>query len=107
VGPRAVLDAVVKRKIPSSRRELNSRTQFVQPVAKSQYRLSYHGSLKTQKGKNIKPEIFKSSHSKIKRNGVELGVKSDCWPLPFKWLVRDSKPGSELKEFTGRIRASL
>jgi hypothetical protein len=33
VGPRAVLDAVVKRKIPSSRRESNPRTQIVQPVA--------------------------------------------------------------------------
>jgi hypothetical protein len=33
VGPRAVLDAVVKRKIPSPRRELNPRTPIVQPVA--------------------------------------------------------------------------
>jgi hypothetical protein len=33
VGPRAVLDAVVKRKIPSSRRESNPRTSIVQPVA--------------------------------------------------------------------------
>jgi hypothetical protein len=32
VSPRAVLDAVVKRKIPSPRRELNSRTPIVQPV---------------------------------------------------------------------------
>jgi hypothetical protein len=33
VGPRAVLDAVVKRKIPSPHRESNTRTQIVQPVA--------------------------------------------------------------------------
>jgi hypothetical protein len=33
VGPRAILDAVVKRKIPSSRRESNPRTPIVQPVA--------------------------------------------------------------------------
>jgi hypothetical protein len=33
VGPRAVLDAVVKRKIPSPRRESNLRTPIVQPVA--------------------------------------------------------------------------
>jgi hypothetical protein len=33
VGPRAVLDAVVKRKIPSPRRESTSRTPIVQPVA--------------------------------------------------------------------------
>jgi hypothetical protein len=33
VGTRAVLDAVVKRKIPSPRRESNSRTPIVQSVA--------------------------------------------------------------------------
>jgi hypothetical protein len=33
VGPRAVLDAVVKRKIPSPRRESNSRIPIVQPIA--------------------------------------------------------------------------
>jgi hypothetical protein len=33
VGPRAVLDAVVKRKIPSPRRESNPTTPIVQPVA--------------------------------------------------------------------------
>jgi hypothetical protein len=33
VGPRAVLDAVVKRKIPSPRREPNPGTPIVQPVA--------------------------------------------------------------------------
>jgi hypothetical protein len=34
VGPRAVLDAVVRRKIPSSRRQSNPRTPIVQPVAR-------------------------------------------------------------------------
>jgi hypothetical protein len=33
VGTRAVTDAVVKRKIPSPRRESNPRTPIVQPVA--------------------------------------------------------------------------
>jgi hypothetical protein len=33
VGPRAVLDAVVKRKIPSPRRESNPRTPIVQSIA--------------------------------------------------------------------------
>jgi hypothetical protein len=33
VGPRAVLDAVVKRKIPSPHRESNPRTPIIQPVA--------------------------------------------------------------------------
>jgi hypothetical protein len=35
VGARTVLDAVVKRKIPSPRRESNSRTLIVQPIAQS------------------------------------------------------------------------
>jgi hypothetical protein len=33
MGPRATLDAVVKREIPSPRRESNPRTPIVQPVA--------------------------------------------------------------------------
>jgi hypothetical protein len=33
MGPRDVLDAVVKRKLPSPRRESNSRTPIVQPIA--------------------------------------------------------------------------
>jgi hypothetical protein len=40
VGPRAVLDAVVKRKIPNPRRESNPRTAARIPAL---YRLSYHG----------------------------------------------------------------
>jgi hypothetical protein len=34
VGPRGILDIVVKRKIPSPRRESNPRTSIVQPVEK-------------------------------------------------------------------------
>jgi hypothetical protein len=33
MGPRAVLDAVVKRKIPSLLRESNPRTPIIQPIA--------------------------------------------------------------------------
>jgi hypothetical protein len=33
VGPRAILDAVVKRKIPNPHQELNPRTLIVQPIA--------------------------------------------------------------------------
>jgi hypothetical protein len=44
VGPKTVLDAVVKRKIPSSRRESKSRSPTVQPVNLALYRLSYHSS---------------------------------------------------------------
>jgi hypothetical protein len=35
VGPRTVLDAMVKIKIPSPRRESNPRTPIVQPVAQT------------------------------------------------------------------------
>jgi hypothetical protein len=42
VGSRAVIDAVVKRKITSPRPESNPRTPIVHPV---KYRLSYHGSI--------------------------------------------------------------
>jgi hypothetical protein len=34
-GSRAVLDAVKKRRIPSPRRESNTRTPIIQPVAQS------------------------------------------------------------------------
>jgi hypothetical protein len=37
VGPRVVLDAVVKRKIPSPRWESNPRAPIVQPVASDPY----------------------------------------------------------------------
>jgi hypothetical protein len=40
VGPRAVLDMVVKRKIPSPHQESNPRTPIVWPVAQS-YTISY------------------------------------------------------------------
>jgi hypothetical protein len=36
MGPRTVLDAMVKRKIPSPRRETNPRTPIVQPVDQRQ-----------------------------------------------------------------------
>jgi hypothetical protein len=42
VGPRAVLDALVKRKIPSPHQDSNPRTPILQPIAWSLYRLSYH-----------------------------------------------------------------
>jgi hypothetical protein len=45
VDPRAGMDTVVKRKIPSPCRDSNPRTPIVQTVVQSLYRLSYHGSL--------------------------------------------------------------
>jgi hypothetical protein len=37
VGPRAILDVVVKRKIPNPHKELNPRTPIVQPIAEITY----------------------------------------------------------------------
>jgi hypothetical protein len=42
VGPRAVLDTVVKREIPSPQRESNSDHPIVQPIASSRIFLSVH-----------------------------------------------------------------
>jgi hypothetical protein len=53
VGPRAVLDTVVKGKILSPRRESNPRTPIVQLVAESLYRLSYHGPDSTNIHRNL------------------------------------------------------
>jgi hypothetical protein len=41
MGPRAVLDVVVKKKIPNPRRESNPRTPIVQPVAHCSYQNFY------------------------------------------------------------------
>jgi hypothetical protein len=49
VSPRAVLDTVVKRKIPSPLRESNTRTSIVQPVTQL-YRLGYHDSYSSFSG---------------------------------------------------------
>jgi hypothetical protein len=48
VGPRAVLDAVVKRKISSTRRESNPRTPDRPARSPALYRQSYHGSYSTR-----------------------------------------------------------
>jgi hypothetical protein len=45
VGPSAVLDAVVKRKIPSPRRESNPRTPIVQSVAQRYTDWAINGSV--------------------------------------------------------------
>jgi hypothetical protein len=45
MGPRVVLDAVVKRKIPRPRRELNPRTPIVQPVAQRYLNYVKHFSM--------------------------------------------------------------
>jgi hypothetical protein len=48
VGPRAGLDAVEKRKLPSLRRESNSRTFIAQPVARRYTELATPASADTR-----------------------------------------------------------
>jgi hypothetical protein len=61
VGPRAVLDAVVKRKIPSSRRESNPRTPIVQPVAQRYTDIIIKGN-----GKVVPMLLLLTEHHAIK-----------------------------------------
>jgi hypothetical protein len=55
VSPRAVLDAVVKRKIPIPRRESNPRTPIIQPVAHRMMEIknAYRTSSENLKGEAI------------------------------------------------------
>jgi hypothetical protein len=57
VGPRAVLDAVVKKKIPSLRRESNPRTPIIQPAAQ-RVLLSYHRLKLSQQVEMFQPLNF-------------------------------------------------
>jgi hypothetical protein len=75
VGPRAVLDSVVKRKILSSRQESNPRTPIVHPVAQSLYRLNYPNSTKAY-GVTIPYYLFKHFISwkfKLLSQNIEMG----------------------------------
>jgi hypothetical protein len=74
VGPRAVLDAVVKRKIPSPRKELNPRTPERPVRSQALYRLRYRGSpLRTE-------VLYKSEYAYSKRNAGRqcVVVIMDC-----------------------------
>jgi hypothetical protein len=59
VGPRAVLDAVMKRKIPSPRQESNPRTPIVQPVAQSYTDWAITALIWTEVfGENVRRNLF-------------------------------------------------
>jgi hypothetical protein len=59
VGPRALLNAVVKRKVPSPHGESNPRTPIVQPIAYSLYRCKH--SVTRIKFKNYILTVFSNS----------------------------------------------
>jgi hypothetical protein len=74
VGPRAVLDAVVKRKIPSPRRESNPKIPIVQPVA-----LQVTG----EKYKLWSSSLYNFPHSHI--NSSRLGPHT----VPSVWFSKN------------------
>jgi hypothetical protein len=104
VGRRAILDAVVKRKIPSLRRESNLRIPIVQPVEPALHRLSYHGSTKSICGNNL--TVYKLKIISISSNFIRnltytciycsLLSSSSLPPPPsrslFKFCVRFFSP---------------
>jgi len=57
VGPRAVLDPMVKRKIPSPRRESNPRTLIVQPIAQH-----YDGMMEMFDVQRLKLKLIDKNH---------------------------------------------
>jgi hypothetical protein len=57
VDPKAVRDAVVKRKISSPRRESNPRTRIVQPVAGKLYERNPLGRRRPRRKDNIKQNL--------------------------------------------------
>jgi hypothetical protein len=82
MGPRAVLDAVVKRKIPSSCRESNSRTPIIQPVAVE--RFCCHGS------------VVRTSLLGMRYNTWRWGRHSDkreCWG---RWVTNLKRKAGHL-----------
>jgi hypothetical protein len=74
VGPRAVLDAVVKRKIPSPCRESNPRTPIVQPVScsNSDRNTDYYDQPGLLPFSSVAPNKFQDITSKFIERGYPL-----------------------------------
>jgi hypothetical protein len=78
VGPRAVLDAVVKRKIPSLRWESNHRTPIVQPAAQRYTDKNKH-SLRS----NTKVYGGKTHYSDSKNSDITATSGRELYHLQF------------------------
>jgi hypothetical protein len=80
VGSRAVLDAAVKRKIPSPRRESNPRTPIVQPIAQHYtdwtYKFRYLYNISTQA--DVCGDGFLAPHPNPKLEDCPLSVVPEC-----------------------------
>jgi hypothetical protein len=71
MGPRTVLDTVVKRKIPSPRRESNPRTSIVQPIAQEAKVITLPEPGKDPKfPQNLKPITLLFTTGKLFERGI-------------------------------------
>jgi hypothetical protein len=86
VGPRAVRDAVVKRKIPSPRRKSNPRTPIVQPVAQ-RYTDWAVTALRRYWEKKLKvnPSVCLIKHDATRRMGKSWCIASRNSYLGTRW----------------------
>jgi len=84
VSPRAVLDAVVKRKIPSPRRESKHRTPIVQPLTQ---RLLFSFKLKVKVKVKVKLALCLTDHHALKMYwGVEV-LRHAFWTSNMKFVT--------------------
>jgi hypothetical protein len=89
VSPRAVLDAVVKRKIPSPRRESNPRTTIVQPVAQryTDWAITALNEIEVMKWKEKERKVIWGFCLR-RRNGRKVTTLSEEKPKAFLCLLR-------------------
>jgi hypothetical protein len=91
VGPWAVLDAVVKRQIPSPRRESNPKTPIVQSIDRLQVKLQTKDKRQTDSGSYCSPDtcfsLIPSSLDDIKWWSLNAGLQAPP-------DLRESLPGS-------------
>jgi hypothetical protein len=74
MGPRTVLDTVVKRKFPSPRRESNRRTPIVQPVAQRYTDWAIKAKAKKTKLNKTLQDFFANSKWDSQRFTKHMGL---------------------------------
>jgi hypothetical protein len=104
VGPRAILDAVVKRKIPSPRRESNRRTPIVQPVAKRYtdiYLTDINQTWRPWTAFNSDPNYqtaSKCGNRTIWRKGKWVELKMCVWEMHTEFWSDNLKRGDHVSD---------
>jgi hypothetical protein len=86
VGPRTVLDVMVKRKIPSPCPELNPRTLIIQPIARC-YTDWAITALRAAVLQNLKEDINEKWWGKIVQGGLILNSNA---PVHKSWKTTDA-----------------